>query len=646
MSMHELIGKPVLSGISSRGFIARVFEPQTASFTLGAGRMDAVREEFEIVWESGRVDTAPDTIARGWIEAAQRANLPAVDDVEALKTAALQKQAEARQQAQHERDERRARELAFQAEAEHRMPFGAKAVIVAELHNDESDSMTDYFHHSIKRTVILGFSNHTRDLFPELRKLAGLLPETAELVDAPDNAEHREKYSMGAGFYLKNGFRNSTGWAVRKMRLYDGHKSIPVGEWLPDPEPVQPSSAVAVGGLPIEKHTHSKHGFDMWIVIMPDRVPREEYDFLLNMAKDFGGWYSKRWGSSPAGFAFKDEAKAKQFAEGAAGNNDGGDSPTPPPAGNSAVSEKLRGLADGMQGEIDHKLANWMTNTPKRQREAAAARHEGEHLRRTQQALRALADMHESGTVPAVLSSLRTKAAIHPLTRSEIDRSNAGYYDAGVDTGKPALDTPQALAVWALLKPKTEAERRADQLRAKSDALLFANIPGFFPTPAAVVDQMIDLAALDDVDSILEPEGGSGAILDRVRSACPGARLVTYERHSSLREILQLKGYEIPGTDFLEADESQRFDRVLMNPPFENGQDIDHVMKAYRMLADGGRLVAIMSTGPFFRSDRKAQAFRQWFDDLNGYKIDLPANSFKESGTGTATIIVVIEAGQ
>jgi len=32
-----------------------------------------------------------------------------------------------------------------------------------------------------------------------------------------EKIEHREKYSMGAGYYLKDGGRNSTGWSIRKI---------------------------------------------------------------------------------------------------------------------------------------------------------------------------------------------------------------------------------------------------------------------------------------------------------------------------------------------------------------------------------------------------------------------------------------------
>ncbi len=57
--------------------------------------------------------------------------------------------------------------------------------------------------------------------------------------------------------------------------------------------------------------------------------------------------------------------------------------------------------------------------------------------------------------------------------------------------------------------------------------------------------------------------------------------------------------------DFLEH--RGEYDRVLMNPPFEHGQDMDHVRHAYELLASGGRIVSIvcdrgdryLSTGVF-----------------------------------------------
>ena len=61
----------------------------------------------------------------------------------------------------------------------------------------------------------------------------------------------------------------------------------------------------------------------------------------------------------------------------------------------------------------------------------------------------------------------------------------------------------------------------------------------------------------------------------------------------------------------------------------------------------GGRLVAIMSPSWKHNSNRKSETFRDWFNhhaDAGRATIeDLPAGTFKESGTDIATVIVVIQ---
>lgn len=307
----------------------------------------------------------------------------------------------------------------------------------------------------------------------------------------------------------------------------------------------------------------------------------------------------------------------------------------------AATAAKLRAMADKMQGEIDGKFADRLTNTPKRAREAQSARLDGYRLQRTQSAMRKLADLHEAGTISDLLAGLTTKAAIFKLAYSPII-NDGGYYDAGRESGKPGYDTPEAHAMWALLDGRSEADEKADKLRELTQRLKFSNIPGYFPTPAFLVERMIEEADIETGCSALEPSAGSGAILDRL--APLGCKLYAFERHSSLREMLSLKGYDLAGDDFMESDYGLKVDRVLMNPPFENGQDITHVMRAFVHLKPGGRLVAIMSTGPFFRQDARARAFREWFDRLGGEKTDIPAGAFKDSGTNVPTVLVSLAA--
>ena len=103
------------------------------------------------------------------------------------------------------------------------IPADAKALIVAELETDDCDSMTDYFNTTHSGLVVLGWSKHTRDIFSEMRKHAHKIPETEHLAlnpEGPDQSrdEHREKYSMGAGYYLKAANCYSTGWKIEKSR--------------------------------------------------------------------------------------------------------------------------------------------------------------------------------------------------------------------------------------------------------------------------------------------------------------------------------------------------------------------------------------------------------------------------------------------
>ncbi len=642
--MTYAIGTPVIDHYGTRGFIGAALEPESKIFIIGAG-MSEVRTEYEVYFDNGRVSRLSDGIVAPFV--AHATHLPKVENIEERKMEIRAIERAAKDEQRRAADEATTRREAFKAEAREKTPAWAKAVIVAELQADRSDSMTDYFHSQTMRTVVLGFSRHTRDLFPEMRKFAATFEETAHLADAPESAEHREKWSMGAGYYLKAGYRHDDGWQVRKLRLYNGAESMPDhAEWhISTPsENVAPATESAnVEGMRLEEHKHTTKGFQMFIAIMPGRVERDEFNRLLDAAKLLGGWYSRPWNGTPGGFAFKDRAKAETFVTGQPAAES---SETVSPRAAPGMGDKLRELADRLQSDIDHKFASRRTNTPKRRREVDAARLEGNRLERTQQALRALAAHHDAGTVPAILRKVTSKAKAFELMASVIDRSNAGYYDAGVDTGKPAMTTPGSLALWAMIEGQSEEKKQAEELRRKEDSLQFANIPGYFPTPAAIVADIIEAAGIPDSEpvDVLEPEGGSGAILDEVKKACPLARLTTYERHESLREVLRLKGYSLAGSDFLEAEAVRTFDRVLMNPPFENGQDITHVRHAFDFLKPGGRLVAIMSPGPFFRKDRKAQEFRDWFENLGGYKTDIPAGAFKESGTGIATVMIVLEA--
>lgn len=411
---------------------------------------------------------------------------------------------------------------------------------------------------------------------------------------------------------------------------------VSVEFWAARRAPVAaPTVAAPVEGVRTEQHLHTKRGFNMSIVI-PPRVSREQFDALLEQCKAAGGWYSRQWGQTPGGFAFKESAAAEAFAAtmaptGAAATMTPTDPMTP---------KRLRDIADKMQPKIDDKMWDRLANTPKRVAQAQHSRQEGGRLERAQKLLRALADLHESDTVPDVLRHVKTSAAAVELVRAKSQHVANGYHGYVVDLNQPADDQPGTLAAWALLKADPEREK-AEALRRKLQGLQFANIPGYFPTPAPVIAAMLDRADLQPGHRVLEPSAGHGALCDAARTLC--GDIVPHEVNHTLAGILRDKGYAVTQGDFLDTTPAPTFDRVLMNPPFEGLADIDHVRHAFDYLKEGGRLVAVMSAGAFFNSRSKAADFRQWAEHHGAEVIDLPDGSFKESGTGVSTKLVIID---
>ena len=134
------------------------------------------------------------------------------EEVATLLTKAQVKKKLEEQQAEQEKKRREKVRAIGREWLRESIPQDAKAIIVARLKQDDSDSQTDYFASSVQRTIILGFSKHKRDLFSEMRKHANNFEGTAYLAEYNEDYEHREKYSMGNGYYL--GKSSYSGWII------------------------------------------------------------------------------------------------------------------------------------------------------------------------------------------------------------------------------------------------------------------------------------------------------------------------------------------------------------------------------------------------------------------------------------------------
>jgi hypothetical protein len=166
----------------------------------------------------------------------------------------------------------------------------------------------------------------------------------------------------------------------------------------------------------------------------------------------------------------------------------------------------------------------------------------------------------------------------------------------------------------------------------------------FFPTPKSVASQMVSEADIVGGMRVLEPSAGNGNIAEVIRDEA-GVDPYVMEISGDLREVLEAKGFEVIGQDFME--ENGRYDRIIMNPPFSNHQDIQHVRHAYSLLNPGGKVVAIMGEGAFFRTQKEDVAFREWLEiEVGGTSEKLPEGTFKDAellaNTGTNARIVTI----
>lgn len=198
---------------------------------------------------------------------------------------------------------------------------------------------------------------------------------------------------------------------------------------------------------------------------------------------------------------------------------------------------------------------------------------------------------------------------------------------------------------------KTQAhvfEGAADEAVAAviaSGEYLTAKDFGFFPTPAGLADRAIALAGLAPGMKVLEPSAGDGSLALRA-AAIVGAQNVTACEFLD-RNVAKLKAAGLTDVihgDFLVTEPAPIYDSVVMNPPFGNLQDIKHVEHAARFLKPDGVLIAITSPSYQFRSTAAAAAFRDFANASQAEAQDIPAGTFRESGTEVATVLLRIEA--
>lgn len=120
-----------------------------------------------------------------------------------------------------------------------------------------------------------------------------------------------------------------------------------------------------------------------------------------------------------------------------------------------------------------------------------------------------------------------------------------------------------------------------------------------FDTPNAIAQRMAMWADVERGMRVLEPSAGLGNLAGAARQIGADVRCIEWSRARA--DWLARSGFNVTQANFLEVPRGERFDLVLMNPPFENGQDLEHVLHALNFAS---RVVALLPLGTLDGVDR------------------------------------------
>ena len=143
---------------------------------------------------------------------------------------------------------------------------------------------------------------------------------------------------------------------------------------------------------------------------------------------------------------------------------------------------KLRKMADNLDKAIESKMADRLTNTPKRMAQYNHTKVEGLKLQRAQQLMRKMADCIESDTLPSELVGITKKQDLINLVSSKLEPVMNGYHTYHVCTGEPRNNDPITNAAWELLGDSAQKEDSQERkLREAMQAIQFVKIAGYYP---------------------------------------------------------------------------------------------------------------------------------------------------------------------
>jgi hypothetical protein len=190
---------------------------------------------------------------------------------------------------------------------------------------------------------------------------------------------------------------------------------------------------------------------------------------------------------------------------------------------------------------------------------------------------------------------------------------------------------------------------------------------GEFFSPPDVVCSVLRRAGLYSRDPmlILEPSAGEGAIskpvagdLSGIPKALQRKRDLEWmtEQRAHIVDVVEVQSRnakklessglyrKVYNRDFLRMEPNPVYDRILMNPPFDRGRDIDHVLHAHKFLKgdDADAYIAVtsvMSASAAYGHGPRQVRFQKFVEEHGGHFEDLKPRSFAVVGTNVNTVV-------
>ena len=198
--------------------------------------------------------------------------------------------------------------------------------------------------------------------------------------------------------------------------------------------------------------------------------------------------------------------------------------------------------------------------------------------------------------------------------------------------------------------------RKAGAKRIPVQALPFGDSVEFFPTPKALAGRMIGKINWRHVNTILEPSAGKGDIVAALSECSHTWKSVLYNQYDSdgiykkidcieldpnLQALLKGLGYRVVADDFLTFHTYKKYDAIIMNPPFSDGDA--HLLKAIELQEQNGGQICCLLNADTIRIPytRRRKELLQKLDQY-GAQYEYVKNGFRhaERTSDVETVII------